>query len=450
MEELLKSVDDESFKNERVFDFEEVEDMSEQERWKNEEIWETLSVAENKEELKREIDTLDSLIKLSKEIIDCEEEIKLIELKHTLTELNKKFPDEKIIIFTESKDTLEYLEKKINHWGYSVITIHGGMSLEDRIKAESIFRNEKQILIATEAAGEGINLQFCHLMINYDIPWNPNRLEQRMGRIHRYGQTKEVFVFNLVNTDTREGQVLDRLFEKLEEIKNTLGSDKVFDVISEIFEGKNLSQLLIDAAVHARNQEEILKEIEIKVDTEYINKIKDNLGDTLATRFIDYTRIKEMRDKALEYKLIPEYTESFFIKAFKLAGGKISRRKDGFLTVESIPYEIKEIAEDDTFKKKHGSLLNRYRKVTFDKETAFKNPDADFVSFGHPLFEAVLSWIEKRFTEDLIRGAVFYDPDGKLEGEIIYFEGEIKDGRGNIAGKRIFAFYFDNRTGEIK
>jgi len=219
LEELLNNVEDENLRNRKVFDFEEIEDLSEEERWKEEEIWETLSVAENREELRKEIKTLEELINLSKEIIETEEEVKLKQLKETLTELNEKFPHEKVIIFTESKDTLDYLEGKIKQWGYSVITIHGGMGLEERIKAEAIFRNEKQVLIATEAAGEGINLQFCHLMINYDIPWNPNRLEQRMGRIHRYGQTKEVFVFNLVNADTREGQVLSRLFDKLEQIK---------------------------------------------------------------------------------------------------------------------------------------------------------------------------------------------------------------------------------------
>jgi len=129
-----------------------------------------------------------------------------------MRELEEKYPDKKdkkILIFTESRDTLEYLEGKIKEWGYKTNTIHGGLRLEDRVKAESIFRTETDVLVATEAAGEGINLQFCHLMINYDIPWNPNRLEQRMGRIHRYGQQKEVFVFNLVAEDTREGKVLN-------------------------------------------------------------------------------------------------------------------------------------------------------------------------------------------------------------------------------------------------
>ena len=175
------------------FNFEDTEELSEEERWKEEEVWETLSVAEDKEQLKKEISILDKLIEKAKNIISKEEEIKLDELKSSLKEMEAKFTeskDKKIIIFTESRDTLNYLEKKIKEWGYLVNVIHGGMKLEERVQAEKIFKHETQILVATEAAGEGINLQFCHLMVNYDIPWNPNRLEQRMGRIHRYGQDK--------------------------------------------------------------------------------------------------------------------------------------------------------------------------------------------------------------------------------------------------------------------
>jgi hypothetical protein len=367
-----------------------------------------------------------------------------------MDKLSKQFPNKKILIFTESKDTLDYLEKKIHSWGYSVNTIHGGMRLEERVRAESVFKNETQVMVATEAAGEGINLQFCHLMINYDIPWNPNRLEQRMGRIHRYGQTLEVFVFNMVAEDTREGRVLVRLFEKLEEIKRALRSDKVFDVISEVLYGTNLSQLLMEAAASARDINEILKEIDIKVDEEYISRVKENLGESLATRYIDYTRLKEMAEKARENRLIPEYTEAFFKKAILKAGGRLKERKDEFAAVEFIPFEIRAIANEDSFKRRFGSLLRSYPKVTFDKDVGFRNPDAEFVSFGHPLFEAVLDWVENELSQELQRGAVFIDPDGNLDGFIVFYEGEVKDGTGSPAGKSLFAYYIDSRTGEVK
>ena len=449
LEDLVKGVE-RAVVDEKAFDVEEVEDLSEEDRWKEEEIWETLSVAQNRQELAAEIDTLGDLIQQAKNVIQKESEVKVNQLKQTMERLSKEFPNKKILIFTESKDTLDYLEKKIRAWGYSVNTIHGGMRLEERVKAESVFKNETQVMVATEAAGEGINLQFCHLMVNYDIPWNPNRLEQRMGRIHRYGQTLEVFVFNMVAEDTREGKVLVRLFEKLEEIKNALRSDKVFDVISEVLYGTNLSQLLMEAAASARDIDEILKDIDIKVDEDYISKVKENLGESLATRYIDYTRLKEMAEKAKENRLIPEYTEAFFKKAVLKAGGRLKDRKDGFVTVEFIPYEIREIASEDSFKRRFGSLLRSYPKVTFDKDVGFRNPDAEFVSFGHPLFEAVLDWVERELTPELQRGALFFDPDGNLDGFIVFYEGEVRDGTGSPAGKTLFAYYIDSRTGEIK
>ncbi|MFQ5964571.1 MAG: helicase-related protein [Candidatus Scalinduaceae bacterium] len=449
LEELLKGVQEKGRIPDNVFDFDTVEDMSEEERWKEEEIWETLSVAENREELEREIQTIKGLIEKAKDIIQNEEEIKLNELKKSLEKLTKIFSetkDKKVLVFTESRDTLEYLEKKIKSWGYHTNTIHGGMKLDERVTAEKIFKNDTDILVATEAAGEGINLQFCHLMINYDIPWNPNRLEQRMGRIHRYGQQKEVYVFNLVAVDSREGKVLKRLFEKLDEIRGAMGSDKVFDVLSEVLYNKNLSQLLMEAAANARNIDDILEDIEITVDDDYIAQVKENLGETLATRFIDYTRIKEMAQQAREHRLIPEYTESFFKKAFAKAGGKFRELKDGLLAIDTIPFQIRKIANDDSFKKSFGELLKKYPRSTFDKDVAFKNPDVEFITFGHALFESVMVWVESNFTESLLNGSTFIDPDGKLNGHILFYEGEIKDGTGEVAGKRLFSFYVNKET----
>jgi len=433
-------------------DSEEVEDLAEKERWKVEEKWETISIAENREELREEIKTLDFLIEKARKIIEEESELKLKQLKETLSILSKKFSDpkdRKILIFTESRDTLEYLHKKLKEWGYNANVIHGGMNLEERVRAESIFKNETDVLVATEAAGEGINLQFCHMMINYDIPWNPVRLEQRMGRIHRYGQQKEVYVYNLVAEDTREGKVLKRLLDKLEEIKSALGSDKVFDVIGEILSDKNLSQLLIEAAANCRNIDDILNELDIKVDQEYIAKVKENLGESLATRFIDYTRITEMHAQAREHKLIPEYTENYFKKAFAKAGGRIKIRQDKFISIESIPAGIRGIAEDDLFKKQYGGLLDSYPKATFDKDMAFKNPDAEFISFGHPLFEATMKWVENNYSKSLLNGASFIDPDGKMDGYILFYEGEIRDGTNAVTGKRLFSF-FVGKDGSVK
>ena len=432
------------------FDFEETEEMSEEERWQQEGIWETLSIAENREELYREIQTLDDLIQEAKNVINLEVEVKLQKLKESMQLLEKESKNKKILIFTESKDTLEYLEKRIKSWGYNVNYIHGGMSLEERIDAEKIFKTETQLMVATEAAGEGINLQFCHLMVNYDIPWNPNRLEQRMGRIHRYGQKFEVFVYNLLAQDTIEGRIFKRLFEKLEEIKNQMGSDKVYDIIGEIYRDKDLPQLLAEAAIGARSEDEIFAKLEFKVDEEFIKKIRENLGDTLATKHIDFTQITEQQQQARENKLIPEYTAEFFKKAFTRAEGRIRERNRGLYAIDSVPYLIRKIAEHEEFRKFYGHILKTYPKITFAKDVDAQDQDAEFLTFGHPLFEAVLEWISRSFNSELQRGAEFIDPSGYLNGFILFYEGQILDGNGNIAGKRLFAYYVESLTGIIE
>jgi superfamily II DNA or RNA helicase len=434
-----------------AFSLDDVEDLSEEERWEQEAIWETLSGAENRAELEAELQTLEQLLQQARAIIEQENEVKLRHFRQALRTLQEQDPGAKILIFTESRDTLDYLERRMRDWGYRVCTIHGGMPLDARIEAEKTFKNEAQVMVATEAAGEGINLQFCHLMINYDIPWNPNRLEQRMGRIHRYGQTREVTIFNLVAADTREGRVLHRLFEKLDEIRSALGSDRVFDVIDELFPGRDLARLLADAAANARTLEDILREIEIQVDETYLRQVRDKLGESLATRYIDYTRIQEMNVRARERRLIPEYTQAFFQKAWEHLGGEMRPRAEvrrrGFFTLEKIPVPLRTLAEQDSFKKRFGNLQKRYPLVTFDKELAMKESQAEFVSFGHPLFEAVLEWAEQSLVEILVQGATFLDPDGRLDGVLLFYEGQINDGLGQVAGKRLFSLFIPHGNG---
>lgn len=433
------------------FDFEDAEDMEEEERWKRESVWEALSIAENRDELKREIHTLEGLVRAAKRVIDGDHEVKITKLKEAMAELDKtarkKSVDSKMLIFTESRDTLEYLEKRVRSWGYDVCTIHGGMKLEDRIEAERIFKSKSQVMIATEAAGEGINLQFCHLMINYDIPWNPNRLEQRMGRIHRYGQKYEVYVTNLVATDTIEGHIFKRLFDKLREIKDKMGSDRVYDIMGQVYYGKDLAQMLVDAAVGARTEEEVLRELEITVDEAYMNKIRENLADTLATRYIDFARLKDMRELARENRLMPEYTTDFFVKAFTRSGGNIHKRGDGLHAVDLTPSVLRDIGKEDAFRRSFGSMLHTYPKVAFSKDAGAKNQDAEFMTFGQPLFEAVLEWVTRSLAADLKRGAVFSDRTGQMDGTVLFFEGSIDDGTGRTAGKRLFSHYVDSKTG---
>jgi Helicase conserved C-terminal domain len=190
---------------------------------------------------------------LAQAVEETVSEVKLAKL-HSLLESEGFFadPDQRLLIFTEFRDTLDYILSKSAVWGLKAGSIHGSMNIGardipgTRLYAEQQFKDgDIQVLVATEAAGEGINLQFCHFVINYDIPWNPNRLEQRMGRIHRYGQRHDCLIFNFVATNTVEGRVLERLLQKLQEIRDALDDDAVFNVVGEVMPAAYVARTLV-------------------------------------------------------------------------------------------------------------------------------------------------------------------------------------------------------------
>jgi superfamily II DNA or RNA helicase len=420
-------------------DEEELEDAPEAERLKREEeLVERLTAAETREELQTEINTLAELIRLAREAERHEVETKLTELRRVMEDEQLQQTREKLLIFTESRETLEYLAEKLKDWGYSVVTLHGGMNLDARIRAEHEFRERAQVMVSTEAGGEGINLQFCSLMVNYDIPWNPNRLEQRMGRIHRYGQQKEVHIYNLVAADTREGKVLEALFRKLERIQNTLGSDRVFDIIGEVIPGRSLKELIVEAIANRRTLDDIVAEIEAMPDEEAVRKAREAVLEGLATRHIDLQRVLGEDRRAREHRLMPEYIERFFQRACEFLNIPLERRRDGLWRVPNVPYEIRNVPQD--FRHRFGEVFREYGKLAFDKATA-RRQDAVFIAPGHPLLEAVIERLLTECADDLCRGAVFVDPDGRLDGWLLFLEGEVRDGTNQVAGKRIFALY---------
>ena len=423
-----------------------LEDLEEKERWKKEEeLLEKLTSAETLEELKDEIEKLGELVALAKEVEKKEIETKLNELKKVMDEEKLHQTGTKLLIFTEARDTLEYLVEKLRKWGYSVTLIHGGMSLDARIKSESDFNNTPvQIMASTEAGGEGINLQKrCWIMVNYDIPWNPNRLEQRMGRIHRYGQQHEVHIYNLVAVDTREGRILEKLFDKLSTIRDHLGSDRVFDVIGEVLVGRSLKDLIIDAIANRRTMEDILKDFERVPDEEAIKKVRETSLEALATKHIDLTRILGEQRKAMENRLVPEYVEEFFKRAAEMLNIKMEKREDDLWRIASVPFKMRN--QPYEFKIKFGEVQREYAKISFDKEKAFK-AQAEFIAMGHPLLEAVINAILTLYAKSAADGATFIDPEGNRDGIFWFLEAEIKDGKNDIAGKRLFTVYQDRNN----
>ncbi len=416
-----------------------LEDSPEAERLRQEQdLAERLTAAETREELQAEIETLATLVRLARDAEKHEIETKLGELRKVMSDERLQQTKEKLLIFTESRDTLDYLAEKLQGWGYAVVTLHGGMNLEARIRAEHEFREHAQVMVSTEAGGEGINLQFCALMVNYDIPWNPNRLEQRMGRIHRYGQQKEVHIYNLVASDTREGAVLQALFEKFASIQAALGSDRVFDVIGERIAGRTLQELIVDAISQRRTLEEIVAEIKAVPDEEAMNTIRQATLEMLATRHIDLQRVLGEDRRARENRLVPEYVAQFFERACKFVGVDIERRRDGLLRVPSVPYELRNVSHD--FKSRFGEVFREYNKIAFDKQMARRH-DAVFIAPGHPLLEALIEYLLDMCEPDVRRGAIFADSAGRWDGWLWFIEGEVRDGANRIVGKRLFAIY---------
>lgn len=418
-------------------DEEALEDAPELERWKQEEeLIERLTAAATRNELEAEIAQLDAVIQLARQVERSDEETKLAQLRQLLEGLALAGSSEKLLVFTESRDTMEYLAERLKSWGYSVVTLHGGMNLDERIRAEHEFRDRAKVMVSTEAGGEGINLQFCSLMINYDIPWNPNRLEQRMGRIHRYGQRKEVYIYNLVAEDTVEGEVLRRLFQKLEAIRQAMGSDRVYDVIQDVIPGRNLADLIVEAITGRRTLDEIAAEIERIPDEEALRRAKEAALEALATRHIDLAAVLGEERRAKEQRLVPEYIEQFFVKACEFLGLSLERRRDGRFRLASVPAWLRQRSVE--FVNRYGEVQSSYRDFTFYKEEA-RRSRAELVSPGHPLLEAVIEEMVPKGEEALRQGATFIDPSGELSGVVWFVEAEVRDGTGNPAGKRLYA-----------
>lgn len=443
--ELKRKVEREGAKLEQLMEEkripEDIEDLREQDRWGYEEESEGLTLATNMVELESEIREVKRLIELAEGAEKIGIEKKLDELRNVIRSRGIAASGEKLLIFTEFKETLDYLIENLKRWGFRITCIHGNMPFDARREAEREFNEgNAQILVATEAAGEGINLHYrCSLMLNYDIPWNPTRLEQRMGRIHRYGQRKEVHIYNLVAANTREGRVLARILEKLELMREHLGHDRVYDVVGELFTGRRLEELIIDALTNRRSMDEIEQMIDASVGKQNVKKVKEAALESLATPYIDFSGIKSEMEQAKEHRLVPEYIERFFLESFQSFGGRMSKRTDGYWRIDHVPAELRRASQEVT--RRVGQVRDRYPRATFYKEQAKGKPDVEFMALGHPLLEAVMQAVVERLSNALQEGAVFMDPDGQLKGLLWFVKGGVQDGSGNTIGERIFVIH---------
>jgi len=400
-------------------------------------------------ELEAEIEILKQLESLANDVRRSGHDRKWEKLSSVLENQAEMFDAHghrrKLVIFTEYRDTLKYLAQKIQTLlgkPDAVVIIHGGIGREERRKAQELFTQDKgvEILVATDAAGEGINLHRAHLMVNYDLPWNPNRLEQRFGRIHRIGQTEVCHLWNLVASETREGDVFHRLFEKLNVERETLGG-AVFDVLGKIIQGTELRQLLVQAIRYGEQPEvraRLHQEMDTKLDRKHLQELIEERA--LVHDSMDITEVQRLREemeRAEARRLQPHFIASFFIAAFTHLGGTMQEREPGRYEIRNVPAVIR---HRDRVIGTREPVLQKYEQVTFDKTliSVAGKPMATFICPGQPLLDATIDLMLERYRDLMKQGAILVDPEDRSDKvrALFYLEHSVRDARKNRDGSQ--------------
>jgi superfamily II DNA or RNA helicase len=421
--------------------WEDLEDAPEDEvEQTTEQVLDLATAARTIAELEAEIQTLRELEALAERVRRSGIDRKWNELSRLLQEQSEMFDAggqrRKLVIFSEHRDTLNYLAEKIRSLlgkPEAVVTIHGGIPRDQRRGIQASFVQDKDVLVlvATDAAGEGINLQRAHLMINYDLPWNPTRLEQRFGRIHRIGQTEVCHLWNLVAEETREGDVYIRLLEKIEQQRQALG-DGVFDVLGNLFQEVSLRKLLLEA-IRYGDQPEVRERLYKAVDNAADQKrVRELLADySLARDSMDTTQVQHIREefeRAQARRLQPHFVAAFFKAAFERLGGTMYPRESKRYEITRVPAVVRERSRLVG----SGIVLPRYERITFHKEEINLpgKPTAEFLCPGHPLVDSVIDLILERYRPLLRNGAYLVDPNdpGEEIRALFYLEHSILAG----------------------
>lgn len=417
-----------------------------------EELVDAATAAMTIAELETEIAELKSLTEVALRLLASEQDIKWRNLQGVLQSQVLERRDggtKKIIVFTEHRDTLNYLERRIiRETGNAdaVVTIHGAVPRWERRRITQEFTSnpDVQVLIATDAAGEGLNLQVAHLMVNYDLPWNPNRIEQRFGRIHRIGQTEVCFLWNLVAEDTREGDVFRRLLDKIAEQETAYGG-KIYNVLGTSLGGLNLTKVIKDAIRYGEDPARVAERDQI-IDQGVADGIQEFLEeDALATDSLATADLNELRrqmEDAKARRLQPHFIRDAFKAAFEKVGGSLERRERGRFEIPHVPAALRERVA-------YAPIARKYSRVTFDLESV--EPDgldrAELLAPGHPLHDAVLQMVVDLYGSALDRGAVLSSPTVTEPTLLVGVLNEVRDSTGASVGER-FGYATITATGE--
>lgn len=425
-----------------------------------EEVVDQATAAQTIAELEAEVFTLGHLEAQTKTLASSGQDRKWEELRELLQNTPEMRGSDglqrKLIIFTEHRDTLNYLADRIRGLlgkHEAVVMIHGGVHREDRRKVQELFRNDKdtRVLLATDAAGEGVNLQNAHLMVNYDLPWNPNRLEQRFGRIHRIGQTQVCHLWNMVAAETREGDVFQRLFDKIEIERKALGG-RVFDILGEVFDGISLRNLLIEAIRYGEDparKEHLREVVATALETEKLREIISR--NALAEEVMDERRLfalKEEMEKAEARKLQPYFIWSFFAQAFERLGGELRPRGSGRYEITFVPALIRDRDRQITGRDRRNMnpVVTKYERVCFEKDKVRvgDKPNeavASLIHPAHPLMQSVVDLMQEQHRAKLKQGAVLVDPnDEGIEPKLLFLlDHSVKEGGepGHVVSRRL-------------
>lgn len=387
----------------------------------------------NSEDAEAEIKSLDRLIMMARRVLDSNSEHKVLELRRAL----KGLEGAQALIVTESAHTLQYLQGKVSSWGYEVSTLSDDMNHVDRVLSEASFRAGADVMISTDMASEGMNLQFCGNMINYDIPWEPDQISRRLGYLRRFGNDAGVSILNMVVADTPQGILLKSLLDFLERIRDETGSDTIFDYAGQAISSDALLGIMDDITTGAK-PDIMVKGMLAMLEEWYQRDGCRAISEEMEAPPMDLAALSRIAEDSRTRNIFPEYIQDVIGRTLDMLGGKVRQRPDGFGAIDYIPSALRDTVAGT-------KIPDGYYKITFDSSQA---ADADMVAPGHPLYEAVFEWITEECAADAKRGTVFTDPDGKMDGYILFHELEIRDGAGGVAGRKIVTHYMGRKGGK--